>query len=260
MFQRQYADGDVIYSQGDTADAVFLVLSGRVTLRRKDDPTPARIVNEGEAFGRTGIIRGKPRQFSAVATGIVDIALIRRVDLLDRLERNPDLWFPSALEALQTEAVAKLTPPATALVDEIRAALPEALAAPSPRVRLMLFPQDDRSRQQIDAAGLVIDKLPYRVGRVSTRSRVDGLTAPADLTLRDKTPYTLSRRHFSIDAGNDNRFLIRDDGSHHGTIVNGQTLGRNGRNRTAVLRPGENEIVAGTATAGFRFLLRISRA
>lgn len=251
MFERRFSDGDHIYGQGDPGDAVYLVISGTVHLRREEESEPVRVVRRGEAFGRSGILRGRARQYSAIANGDVTVRLIRRIDVLDQLEKTPDLWFPAVLQALLQNPDEAQAP---AL--DIETFVPPQEKVTVPKERIVLLAAGDRTASHIDDEGIPIARLPFRVGRVTKRR--DKPVVDIDLALRDSEPFMLSRRHFVIDAAADRKYVVRDDGSHNGTIVNGQRLGREGSGRTAVLREGENEIIAGTERSEFRFLLRIA--
>jgi hypothetical protein len=51
--------------------------------------------------------------------------------------------------------------------------------------------------------------------------------------------------------------LVRDCGSYHGTTLNGQILGGEGRPSSAPLMSGESELVAGRADSPFRFRILV---
>jgi len=70
-------------------------------------------------------------------------------------------------------------------------------------------------------------------------------------------PFSISRRHFTIEATR-HGLIVRDEGSHLGTIVNGAKIGGPLSNDIAVLKRGENEIIAGTAASPFHFRIVVT--
>ena len=99
----------------------------------------------------------------------------------------------------------------------------------------------------------MIDRLPFLVGRAGA-GRGKQKPSGIDLALDDRRPYNLSRRHFAVE-NNGAGLLVRDCGSYHGTTVNGATVGGGETALTAPLRPGENEVIAGSPDSPFRFAL-----
>jgi hypothetical protein len=69
-------------------------------------------------------------------------------------------------------------------------------------------------------------------------------TLEPDLMLEDAAPFRLSRNHFSIEK-RDGSYQVRDLWSTLGTIVNGEPIGDHFRADDALLRAGENEVIAG---------------
>ena len=103
---------------------------------------------------------------------------------------------------------------------------------------------------------------PVRLGNprfVVGRRPVAGEGLPPrqpDLMLDDTGPFRLSRNHFMIEQRREG-YLVRDLRSTLGTMVNGQPIGGNFRTDDALLRVGENEVIAGGADSPFVFSLCI---
>ena len=105
---------------------------------------------------------------------------------------------------------------------------------------------------QIVGAELIeIKYFPFLVGR-ETSKLSDAMSPPVKLAVPDSEPFQMSRRHFTIEQEGDS-IIVRDYGSHNGTIVNGFMLGGGSTYFRAVLTPGENDIIAGTLISKFRF-------
>ena len=74
-------DGDTLYRQHDPADALYLVLDGRVALRRGE-----RTISEagpGEAFGTWALFDEEPRLVSAAVVADATLLRIDRDDFVD---------------------------------------------------------------------------------------------------------------------------------------------------------------------------------
>ena len=72
------------------------------------------------------------------------------------------------------------------------------------------------------------------------------------LKLDDTTPFRLSRNHFIIEK-RARGYHVRDLCSTLGTIVNGEPIGDHFRADDALLRAGENEVIAGGVDSPFVF-------
>ena len=94
-------------------------------------------------------------------------------------------------------------------------------------------------------------ELPFRIGRSASGEGKDTYD-DVSLVIDDVRPFNLSRRHFSIEREN-GALMVRDCGSNHGTTLNGQILGGDGRPLSAPLMAGESELVAGRSDSPFRF-------
>jgi len=98
--------------------------------------------------------------------------------------------------------------------------------------------------------------LPFVVGRRPD----DGEEPPPlepNLKLDDVAPFRLSRDHFVIEK-RDGGYHVRDLRSTLGTIVNGQSIGNHFRTDDALLRAGENEVIAGGVDSPFVFSVYIA--
>lgn len=120
-----------------------------------------------------------------------------------------------------------------------------SIAAGSDALRALMGPEPIEGAQ-----------LPFLVGRVPAEDEARPSRSP-DLLIGDRVPFRLSRQHFMI-ARHDDRLLVSDLGSALGTIVNGEAIGHPFLKRAAVLREGENRIVAGGRASPFEFVVLVS--
>ena len=70
-------------------------------------------------------------------------------------------------------------------------------------------------------------------------------------------PFRLSRNHFTIEK-RDGSYHVRDLCSTLGTIVNGESIGDHFPADDALLRAGENEVIAGGVDSPFVFSVFIA--
>ena len=92
MRRQTFADGDVIFREGEASDAAYLLVSGVVKIV-KDFATAHEktiaLVGKGEYFGEMGAIDNYPRSATAVAKGEVDCAAVSPDEFLDTLVKQP---------------------------------------------------------------------------------------------------------------------------------------------------------------------------
>jgi CRP-like cAMP-binding protein len=81
--------GELVYQQQDPADAMYLVVSGRVRLHREQ--LEITVAGQGEAFGTWALFDEEPR-LSAAAT-VEDTLLLRldKEDFIDLLADNVEI-------------------------------------------------------------------------------------------------------------------------------------------------------------------------
>ena len=227
MTERQFSDGALIYRQGDPADGVYRVRSGRVRLRRgSGDRVGTGDLGVDSVFGDDGFLTGGTRETDAVAVGDVEVEFLRRNEFLAIL--SVQQHFPGDSD------------PDTAGVRP---------AVPAPAIRLVL--DGRRLRTALGVDEIAVHELPFRIGRSASGEGKDTYD-DVSLAIDDVRPFNLSRRHFSIEREN-GTLVVRDCGSYHGTTLNGQILGGDGRPLSAPLMAGESELVAGRSDSPFRF-------
>jgi CRP-like cAMP-binding protein len=91
---RRLARGQLLFSQGDPADAFYVVCSGRIALGLDSLNGRELVINEmrsGDGFGELGLITGQPRSTSAAAREDTVVLVIPRRDFLAVLASEPEL-------------------------------------------------------------------------------------------------------------------------------------------------------------------------
>lgn len=94
---RAYLNKDVIYSQDESARAIFYVKSGLLKLTRRDGGSRRKhavlaLLSEGTIFGESCLLPpGARRMSTVVSVGSSTVACVERAVFLDRIKREPAL-------------------------------------------------------------------------------------------------------------------------------------------------------------------------
>ncbi len=93
---RAFPKHSVIINEGDTSDALYIVVSGRVKAYLSDEQGKEIILNihgPGEYFGEMALFDDAPRSASVVTLEKTRLSIISRADFESCVRRNPDLAF-----------------------------------------------------------------------------------------------------------------------------------------------------------------------
>src|SRR5579864_4017833 len=92
--RRPYAEGSVIFSQGDPGDALYGVVTGKVRISASAPDGKEMFLNimePGDTFGEIALLDGNPRTATASATALSELLIIARDPFLGLLQREPAL-------------------------------------------------------------------------------------------------------------------------------------------------------------------------
>jgi CRP/FNR family transcriptional regulator, cyclic AMP receptor protein len=92
----EFRDGKQIFGEGDTADAVYVIVAGDGHVRigaidRSSKGIMIEICRVGDIFGEVAVIDGSPRTLDAVVEGRIRLLRINSQVFLDVLHTNPVL-------------------------------------------------------------------------------------------------------------------------------------------------------------------------
>jgi CRP-like cAMP-binding protein len=245
-----------VFREGEPSRAVLFVREGEVEVAKAAGAGEVVLgsVGPGEFAGEMGVVEGRPRSATVRARTPVLGEMVERRAFLERVSRDPRLAFGVLLRLSE-----RLHAADERLADAIAAAPDEGQAAPADAApaaageRVVLLAASETMAGQMPAEGVVVDRLPFVVGRKPAEGeRRPGGTVR--LELADGVPYRLSRRHFAVVAAGEG-LAVRDDHSTLGTVVNGEAVGEQFPRSEAPLRRGENRVVAGGAESPFAFRL-----
>ncbi len=126
MSEQDFDKGDVIFSEGDPGDRLFLILNGRVTLGQKSQDGREALIavlGEGEMFGELSLFDPGPRASTATAITAVKVASLGRAGLRPWLTQHPEV-----AEALLQALAERLRTANRALADLVFVDVPGRVA------------------------------------------------------------------------------------------------------------------------------------
>jgi CRP-like cAMP-binding protein len=94
-FEREFADRDLICSEGESGSEMFIIQFGkvRITKSSKHGQVELAILEKGNFFGEMSVLEGLPRDATAEAVGKTRVLVMNTGSLLVRLRRDPTLAF-----------------------------------------------------------------------------------------------------------------------------------------------------------------------
>jgi CRP-like cAMP-binding protein len=214
-----FAEGGVIFAEGDLGLAMYVIEAGEVEIRKKigGSEQALAVLGKGDFFGEMCMLEEEsPRSATAVAKTNVDAVMIDQAAFTFILESNPEIAI-----RMMRKLVRRLRQTTRMLEDAVghKVSLEESgitegpKAAPDPTARLV----EATSGHSFPLA----DKRETTVGRVDP---VTGIHPDIDLSGVD-TKRTISRRHARLRREDDGSFVVIEDvGTMNGTFVNGARL------------------------------------
>lgn len=92
--ERSYKKGQLIFYQGDPAEALFVVIEGRVKVvvtSEEGDEMLLVTLEPGDTFGELALIDGEPRSASAETLEATKVLMLTRTTFLDTMHQSPAL-------------------------------------------------------------------------------------------------------------------------------------------------------------------------
>jgi CRP/FNR family transcriptional regulator, cyclic AMP receptor protein len=255
MTRTHFAEGQVLFREGDLPDSVFRLLSGSVDILRELDSEPILLgtVGAGQFIGEMGVVENRPRSATARAASEVEVEILTPTEFFDQIARSPQ----AARELIRRLSQRLREADDRIVNDERRSGQAhkthkdaDSHTAVASVNNAYLSAKGPWLRRQLHTP-LGLGDLPFIVGRGPVAR--EGLPPlQPDLKLNDTVPFRLSRNHFMIER-RDGSYYVRDLRSTLGTIVNDQPIGEHFRGDDAPLRAGENEVIAGGVDSPFVF-------
>lgn len=94
--RRSYAAGERLMKQGEAADSMFVILSGKVHVVREHpdlaSPIPLATLGSGEVVGEMGLLDGDPRSATVTAAEPVVAMQVPQTALSQIVAQHPDIY------------------------------------------------------------------------------------------------------------------------------------------------------------------------
>src|SRR6201981_1265629 len=212
MTRTHFAEGQVLFREGDLPDSVFRILSGAVDILRELDGDPVLLgtVGAGQFIGEMGVVENRPRNATARAANEVEVEILTPPEFLDQIAGSPS----AARELIQRLSQRLREADDRIVSDEKQSgsaqwnregADRQTLA---PLIHHAYLAAKDRWLQRQFHTPLGLGDRPFVVGRRPTAGEELPPREP-DLLLDDTAPFRLSRNHFLIEK-RDRGYHVRD--------------------------------------------------
>jgi hypothetical protein len=251
MAERTFKSGDVFFRSGDPGDLAYLIQSGEVELLSGPPENLRRVAKFGpkDVFGDMSLIEERARALTARALTAGKTLSMSRSEFERLLTEDPAAcvhYLKSLFERLRTMAHRT-----------------EAVAQNGSSTKAMplvaIYPLTKQAEDSLPAGGLRIPKFPFRIGRASEADEPEPLDLN-DMWLIDAHPFNVSRNHLAIEISVDGEVMVADRGSHLGTLVNDEIVGRTSHVRHIPLRSGSNVIIVGSRESPYQFRVVVDAA
>lgn len=249
MQEKQFRQGDTVYEEGEASDCAYIIASGSVEVSRAagDSTVPLAHLHMGQIFGEVGVIRDKPRSTTTRAATDLTLLQITKSDFETAFGQNP---LALTLLRMLCERLSDAT-------QKVYEGLLDAGAAAIAEIdEIRLRPGSPEIEAQIGRDGVVVDSLPFAVGRRALAGD-PAAKNDAELLLRVTRPYEMAPRHFVLEEQNGS-LAIRDSGTVLDTLVNNIRLASFEQADSAPLKFGVTEIQAGGLDSTAKFTLVVT--
>jgi len=239
--------GDIIYQQGSEGSGVYLILDGQVDVWRTEGEQAHHIaaINDGELLGEVSVIENTRHSVTAKATQPTNTLFIEaeafRRSFSDPLVRHVVHTLAARLRKSYTVAKS-IEDDSQQPIVQTKSSLPTIEGAS----RLVA----DKFLTYIE-----ITEFPYVVGNITSAAK-HSIVNQTSLKIPLGSIPELADNHFEI-VRRSGALFVRDLGSTHGTLVNGEAIKKYGMNATSKLNIGRNEIVAGSVESPVRFIVNV---
>ena len=87
MTRTHFAEGQILFREGDPADGVFRLISGTVDVLRELDGDPILLgtVDAGQFIGEMGVVENRPRSATVRAASEVEVEFLTPTEFVDEI-------------------------------------------------------------------------------------------------------------------------------------------------------------------------------
>jgi len=252
IIRKKYKEGDVIIEEGSEINEAYILCSGRVQVERElfNEKVVLATLKQGDIFGEMGLTDKRRRTTSVTALEDVEVDVIDMDKLEEVIISEPEKIIP--IVRMLFDRIRTLNAMLSSKKEEQQT--PKS-GTGATKLKITIIGISPEAQNALNGDNLVIDTLPFRIGRESTGSDILSYN---DLSLQDNKPYHVSRNHLMI-MKTAKGIGIVDRGSTLGTIVNGEKIGGKESEKRVLLKQGENEIILGTEESPYKFVIMIEQ-
>lgn len=259
---KNFSAGTVILQEGEVSDGVYILLSGRVVISRRDDFGRNLVLAElaeGEVFGEMGLISHDPCSATVSTVGDVQVRFFSKKEFVKAMAKD----FSSVESILSTlfQRMRQMNLRVMELENQIEGKENQQGESKASVVtfkpgNVTLSGQTEQAKHALGGVErLVIDKFPFQIGRWVAKKIKNSWFLGSDqndLDIHDIPPYGISRHHCHFKRSKAGVFLI--DESRLGVWVNGERLKSKGGGAIKVaLEPGAYTVSLGSVESVFIF-------
>jgi len=201
-------EGDIIFRNGEMAEQMFVVLSGKVRLYLGDRPSGAwsEEFAKGDFFGEGSLLEARPRYATAVAMEDTELISISRGTFMRMIRQSPEISVKMMQRLTQRNR------DLTARMGDAESVQAAAGAAVQAQRICLVSVASGREYPMESHSALV--------GRFDAATRIH-----PDIDLTAEANYlSVSRRHARIFMEHGRYFIMEEKGAANGTFVQGERL------------------------------------
>ena len=265
-----FADGQVIFRQGDASDKFYIIRSGQVVITREANGVTSELakVGPGEVVGEMGVLQGLSRVATATAKGKCWLYGMTLPDLVDKRsdgQDHPGSVVARVLAQRLKKSMEKLEQgqkefgialeSAQAAVQAAKAVQPvaRAVSEKGPAIQVQIR-MGWRSGEEVSwSADESTHSLPLAFGRAPGPT---GLAGTEQILVEESAPERLGPLQFLVEV-QDGVVVLRDEQSPYGTEVSGISIGAGTGVSQIELPAGQHVLVAGGEGSPYVMVLQI---
>jgi len=259
---KNFSAGAIILQEGEVSDGVYVLLSGRVVISRRDDFGRNLVLaelSEGEVFGEMGLISHDPCSATVSTVGDVQVRFFNKQEFIQAMADD----FSSVESVLSTlfQRMRLMNLRVMELENQLES---HANQQGETQTKVITFKPGNvtlsgKTEQAKHALGgverLIVEKFPFHIGRWAAKKMKSSWFLGSDendLDIHDIPPYGISRHHCHFERTKAGVFLI--DESRLGVWVNGERLRSKGGGVIKIaLEPGAYTLSLGSIESVFIF-------
>jgi CRP-like cAMP-binding protein len=239
--------GEIVYTEGETGQEMFVVQKGQVRLRRRtgNEESEVGLLGKGDFFGEMTLLEGHTRSETAEAVEPSDLLRVNGLVFNKMVTSNGEI---------AVRMIRKISARLKEADDRIATLLTESSYASTGEVPLRtLLPPPEIVASVLPEASLVVQRsgnaypLTERLTLIGRHDPVTDVQPELDLS-NEEMGKSVSRRHAKIEFRDGQFFLTEEIGTLNNTTVNGSKL------ETGVMTPliDGDEITLGAVKLTYR--------